>query len=83
MISHPGKTKGMVTVPRRKHLREPLLLKLSLGTNIAEKVHEQRVLGVTLDEELKKKKKGSPIKIDYVYKLLARYYFCLASLNTM
>ena len=42
----------MVAAIQRKQLR-PLMLKLTLGTDIVEQIHEHRVLGVTLDEELK------------------------------
>ena len=47
------KTKSMVLASRQKHQRKPLMLKLTLGANLIEQVREYRVLGVTLDEELK------------------------------
>ena len=66
MVIHPGKTKSMVLASRQKHQRKPLLFKLTLDTNIIEKVREHRVLRVTLDEELKRQP-----HIDSVCKLLA------------
>ena len=59
MVIHPGKTESMVVAARQKHQLKPLMLKLTLGTDIVEQVREHRVLGVTLDEELN----GSPILI--------------------
>ena len=35
-----------------KHQRKPLMLKLTLGTNLIEQIRERRVLGVTLDKVL-------------------------------
>ena len=43
----------MVVAARQKHQLKPLMLKLTLGTDIVEQVREHRVPGVTLDEELK------------------------------
>ena len=51
MVVHPGKTKSMVLASRQKHQLKPLIL--TLGTNITEQVREHRVLGITIDEELK------------------------------
>ena len=59
LVIHPGKIKSMEVATRQKHQLKPLMLKLTLGTNIAEQVREHRVLGVTLDGELK----GIPILI--------------------
>ena len=53
MVDHPGKTKSMVLASRQKHQLKPLMLDLTLGTNITEQVREHRVLGITIDEELK------------------------------
>ena len=52
-VGHPGKTKSMVLASRQKHQLKPLILNLTLGTNITEQVREHRVLGITIDEELK------------------------------
>ena len=43
----------MVLASRQKHQRKPLMLKLTLGASLIAQVREHRVLGVTLDEELK------------------------------
>ena len=53
MVIHPGKTKSMVLASRQKHLRKCLMLKLILGANLTEQVGEHKVIGVTVDEELK------------------------------
>ena len=53
MVIRPAKTKSMVIAARQKHQLEPLMLLLSLGTDSVEQVLKHRVLGVTLDEELK------------------------------
>ena len=54
IVIHPGKTKRMVTALRQKHQIKPLMLKLTLCTNIVEQVREHRVLAVTFDEDLKR-----------------------------
>jgi len=38
---------------QKKHQLKPLILNLTLGTNIIEQVREHKVLGITIDEELK------------------------------
>ena len=43
----------MVLASRQKHQRKPLMLKPTLSAKLIEQVREHRVLGVTLDEELK------------------------------
>ena len=76
MAIHPGKTKSMVLASRQKHQRKPLMLKLTLGANLIEQVREHRVLGVTLDEELKWQS-----YIDSVCKKFARNLFLLGQLK--
>ena len=76
MVIHPGKTKSMVVAARQKHQLKPLMLKLTLCTNIVEQVREHRVLGVTLDEELKRQS-----HIDNVCKQLARNLSLLGQLK--
>jgi len=49
----------MVLVSRQKHQLKPLMLNLTLGTNIIKHVCEHRVLGITIDE-------GSPTLITSV-----------------
>ena len=75
-VIHPGKTKSMVLASRQKHQRKPLMLKLTLGANLIEQVREYRVLGVTLDEELKWQS-----HIDSVCKKFARNLFLLGQLK--
>ena len=67
----------MVVAVRQKHQLKPLMLKLTNGTDIVKQVREHRVVGVTLDEELKWQS-----HIDNVCKQL-KLYFCLASLSPM
>ena len=43
----------MVLASRQKHQRKPLILKLTLDASLIEEVREHRVLGVTLNEEIK------------------------------
>ena len=38
MVVHPGKTKSMVLASRQKHQLKPIMLNLTLGTNITEQV---------------------------------------------
>ena len=76
MVIHPGKTQSMVVAARQKHQLKPPILQLSLGTDIVEQVREQRVLGVTFDEELKWLS-----HIDNVCKQLARNIFLLGQLK--
>jgi hypothetical protein len=53
MVIHPKKTKSMVITSRQKHQRSPLQLNLKIGSEVVEQVKTHRVLGVTIDEELK------------------------------
>ena len=76
MVIHPGKTKSMVLASRQKHQRKPLMLKPTLSAKLIEQVREHRVLGVTLDEELKWQS-----HIDSVCKKLARNFFLLGQLK--
>ena len=75
MVIHPGNTKSIVSASRQKHQRKPLMLKLTLGAKLIEQVREHRVLGVTLDEELKWQS-----YIDSVCKKFARNLFLLGQL---
>ena len=76
MVVHPGKTKSMVLASRQKHQLKPLILNLTLGTNITEQVREHRVLGITIDKELK----WQPL-IDNICKQVARDLFLLGQLR--
>ena len=76
MLVYPGKTKNMALASRQKYQLKPLILNLTLGTNIIEQVREHRVLGITIDEELK----WQP-HIDNICKQVARNYFLLGQLR--
>ena len=76
MVIHPGKTKSMVIAARQRHQLIPLMLKLTLGTDIVEQVRQHRALGVTLDEQLKWQS-----HIDNVRKQFARNLFLLGQLK--
>ena len=76
MVVHTRKTKSMVLASRQKHQLKPLILNLTLGTNITEQVREHRVLGITTDEELK----WQP-DIDNICKQVARNLFLLGQLR--
>ena len=62
----------MVIASRQKHQLKPL----TLGTNITEQVREHKVLGITIDEELK----WQP-HIDNIFKQVARNLFLLVQLR--
>ena len=53
MIIHPAKTKRMAIATRRKHQLSPFQLKRTLQKTDNEQVHEHRILGVTIDAEMK------------------------------
>ena len=76
MVVHPGKTKSMVLASREKYQLKPLILNLTLGTNITEQVREHRVLGITIDEELKWQR-----HTDNICKQVARNLFLLGQLR--
>ena len=51
MILHPAKTKSMLLATGQKLQLRPLILNLSLKDNHIEQVHEQRHLGIIIDDE--------------------------------
>ena len=51
MILHPAKTKSLLLATGQKHQLRPLHLNLSLKDSYSEQVHEQRHLGVIVDDE--------------------------------
>ena len=53
MIIHPAKTKRMVIATPQKHQLSPFQLKRTLQKTDNEQVHEHRILGVTIDAEMK------------------------------
>ena len=76
MVVHPGKTKSMVLASRQKHQLKPLILNLTLGTNITEQVRQHRVLRIATDEELKRQP-----HIYNICKQVARNLFLLGQLR--
>ena len=66
----------MVVAARQNHQLKPLILQLTLGTDIVEQVREHRILGVSLDEELKWQS-----HIENICKQLARNLFLLGQLK--
>ena len=53
MPLHPEKTKCVVITARQKHQRSSLCLKLEVNSETVTQVKEHRVLGLTIDDELK------------------------------
>ena len=53
MCFPPEKTKCMAITTRQKHQRSPLCLKLEVNPETVKQVKEHRVLGLTIDDELK------------------------------
>ena len=53
MLIHPQKTKSMIITTRQKHQLASLSLNLSLDGNSIDQVHEHRLLGITIDDQLK------------------------------
>jgi hypothetical protein len=76
MVVHPKKTKSMVITSRQKHQRLPLKLNLCIGTDNVEQVKTHRVLGVTIDDELKWQ-----THITNVCKTVARNVYLLGKLK--
>ena len=67
----PWKDKNHGSSRETKHQLKPLMLNLTLGSDIVEQVREHEVLGVTLEEELTWQS-----QLDNVCKQL-KIYFCL------
>jgi hypothetical protein len=76
MAIHPQKTKSMVISSRQKHQRAPLSLNLVLGAHTVEQVETHKVLGVTIDNELR----WQP-HITNICKLVARNIHLLGKLK--
>ena len=77
MIIHPAKTKSMVIATRQKHQLSPLQLELTLEKTDTEQVHEHRVLGVTIDAEIKWQS-----QLSNVCKTVSKTLFLLSQLTT-
>ena len=54
VVIHPHKAKCMVLTTRQKHQRRSLTLNLTLGKNPVQQVGEHWVLGVIIDEQLRR-----------------------------
>ena len=76
MTIHPRKDTSVVLASRQKLLRKPLMLKLTLDTNLTTHVRERRLLGVTPNKELKWQS-----HIDSVCKQLAPDLYLLGQLK--
>ena len=76
MLINPQKTKSMVITSRQKHQRERLKLNIAIGNNSIEQVKSHRVLGVTVDEELR-----WHFHINNVCKTVARNIYLLSKLK--
>jgi hypothetical protein len=74
MVIHPSKTKSMIITSRQKHQKAPLHLNLILNLHPVEQVKCHRVLGITIDEELKWQ-----IHINKICKTVARNVFFISS----
>ena len=75
----PGRQRAWYQLPDKNTkplILKPLILNLTLGTNVIEQVREHRVLGITIDEELK----WQP-HIDNICKQVARKIFLLGQLR--
>ena len=73
---HPTKTKCVVIATRQKHQLSPLQLKLTLKKTDIEQVHEHRVLGVTIDAEMKWQS-----HLSNVCKIVSKNLFLLSQLR--
>jgi hypothetical protein len=76
MVIHPQKTKSIVITSRQKHQRAPLKLNLCVGSDRVEQVKTHRVLGITIDDELKWQ-----AHINNVCKIVARNVHLLGKLK--
>ena len=76
MALHPLKTKSMLITSRQKHQIEPLTLNLSLNSTQVEQVHEHRLLGVIIDQEL-----NWHTHIDLICKRVSRNLYLLSKLR--
>ena len=66
----------MVIATRQKHQLSPLQLKLTLEKTDIEQVHEHRVLGVTIDAEMKWQS-----QLNNVCKIVSKNFFLLSQLR--
>ena len=76
MCLHLEKTKCMVITTRQKHQRSPLCLKLEVNSEIVAQVKEHRVLGLTIDDELKWQS-----RVGNVCKIVSKNVFLMSQLK--
>lgn len=76
MLVNPQKTKSMLITSRQKHQRDPLKLNLVIGNDSIEQIKSHRVLGITVDEELR-----WHFHINNVCKTVARNIYLLSKLK--
>ena len=76
MIIHPAKTKHMVIATPQKHQLSPFQLKRTLQKTDNEQVHEHRILGVTIDAEMKWQS-----QLSNVCKIVSKNLFLLSQLR--
>ena len=76
MCLNPVKTKCMVITTRQKQQREPLCLQLTVNGDSIEQVNSHKVLGVTIDEELR-----WHLHIDKLCRSLSRNLYLLRRLK--
>jgi exonuclease III len=76
MALHPKKSKSMLIATWQKQLLQPLTLNLKLGPTVIEQVHEHRVLGIVIDDELRWQS-----HIDFINKRISRNLFLLSKLQ--
>ena len=76
MVLNPNKTKCMVVTTRQKHQLKPLTLDLSLYDQTITQVNEHKLLGVTIDNQLKWQS-----HIDRTCKTISRNLYMLSKLK--
>ena len=75
MVLHPGKTKAMIITTRQKHQLQQLNLNVRIGSDFIEQVENYRLLGITIDNELK-----WDIHVNRICKTVSRNIYLLKKL---
>jgi hypothetical protein len=76
MVLNPQKTKSMVITSRQKHQRAPLQMNLVIDSTSVEQVDSHRVLGVTVDQEMRWQS-----HVNNVCKLVSKNLYLLSKLK--
>jgi hypothetical protein len=76
MVVNSQKTKSMLIASRQKHQRAPLSINLSFNNDTIEQVHSHKVLGVTIDDEMR-----WHLHINNVCKSVAKNIYLLGKLK--